>query len=183
MAQQSERKMKLKQEVKSDTDTPAKRKQARLWREASTRANRKRGVRSFTENKECAQYLGVHIAERVLSHVFKDVRVMPNCNQGYDFICNKGMKIDVKSSCQTGGIRWECGWSFNIRHNTIADHFLCLAFDNREDLNPMHAWLLPGGKFNHLMRTSISPSTIHKWDAYMLDISRVSECCNIIRGD
>ena len=151
----------------------------RLWREASTRANRKRGVRSFKKNKDCAQYFGIHIAERVLSHVFKDVKRMPITNHGYDVICNKDKLIDIKSACLS---RTQCPrWQFNIRCNTTADYFLCLAFDNREDLNPLHAWLILGSVINHLKGLSICPSTLHKWDAYALDISKVSECCNTLR--
>jgi len=157
----------------------------RLWcaanpekhKAASTRAHRKEGRLPFNVNKECSSYLGIHVAERVLSHVFKDVEVMPRGNPGFDFICNQGKWIDVKSSClQKNG-----SWQFNIRHNTTADYFLCLAFDNRESLTPLHAWLLPGSKFNHLTAASIRPSTIHKWDAYRLDISKINDCCATMR--
>jgi len=144
-----------------------------------TRASRKQGKRPYNENKECTIYLGVHIAERVLSYVFKDVKRMPMHNSGYDFVCNHGKKIDVKSACLTRTKRPQ--WAFTIKHNTTADFFLCLAFDNREDLNPLHAWLLPGNVVNHLKNASISPSTIHKWDEHRLDISKISECCVTMR--
>ena len=39
----------------------------------------------YMDNKTCALFLGVHVAERVLSHVFKQVKRMPNGNVGYDF--------------------------------------------------------------------------------------------------
>lgn len=139
------------------------------------------GHRPFNENKECGMYLGCHVAERVLSHVFKDVEVMPLMHPGYDFICNKGMKIDVKSSCIRRNGRSLGKWQFNITHNTTADFFLCLAFDNRKDLNPLHAWLLPGSKFNHLIGTTISISTIHKWDEYRLDLTKILGCCDTMR--
>jgi len=146
---------------------------------STTRASRKKGHRAFTENKECAMYLGVHIAERVLSHVFRDVERMPMHNPGFDFICSKDKWIDVKSACLSR-IKHQ-HWKFSINRNTIADYFLCLAFDNRENLTPLHAWLLPGPKFAHLSGTSITPNTIHKWDAYRLDISKISECCDTMR--
>jgi len=138
----------------------------RVWRNANPemvnaqqiRKRRKQGMRPFGENKECPMFLGVHVAERVLSHAFKDVNVMPLNNQGYDFICNKGMKIDVKSSCLHRNRNTQY-WNFHIRHNTTADFFLCLAFDNREDLNPLHAWLIPGSKLNNLSIASIRQST------------------------
>ncbi len=53
----------------------------------------------MSDNRECSSFLGCHIAEQVLSKTFKDVEIMPPSNPGYDFICNKGKKIDVKSSC------------------------------------------------------------------------------------
>ena len=163
------------------------RKRRSLWRKAnpdksracSTRSNRKYGKRPFDENRECGQYLGVYIAERVLSHVFKNVERMPIGNAGYDFVCNKGKKIDVKSSC----LHKNGCWQFNIRYNVLANDFLCIAFDNREDLTPVHVWLLPGNKFSHLTGASIHPTTIRKWDGYKLDIEKVSACCDMIRGD
>ena len=53
--------------------------------------------------------------------------------------------------------------------------------DEWEDLNPLHAWLIPGNKLNHLKCTSISPSTIHKWDEYRLNTTKISDCCDRIR--
>lgn len=161
----------------------------RLWVKANpekakdiqTRSERRQGKRPFNENKECAVFLGVHVAEQVLSRVFKDVEIMPFGNPGYDFICKSGKRIDVKSSCLQKNHK-KTTWFFNIKKNKIADFFLCLAFDNREDLNPLHAWLIPGSKLNNLVSTSISPSRIHKWDTYKLDISKMAACCDIIRG-
>ena len=141
-----------------------------------TRWHRKQGQQPFDENKKCASYLGVYIAEWALSQAFKNVKRMPVNNPGFDLICNKG-KIDVKSAC----LRKDSRWQFHIDHNTIADYFLCLAFDNREDLNPMYAWLIPGVKVNHLVSTTIAVTTIHKWDAYKLDVTKVAMCCDAIK--
>ena len=143
-----------------------------------TRVSRKHGHHPFDEDRECSMFLGVHVAEQVLSHVFKDVEKMPMHNPGFDLICNHNKLIDVKSACKR---KDRNEWQFNIRHNPIADYFLMLAFDNREDLNPMYVWLVPSEKVNHLMTTSISQSTIHKWDAYRLDISKISQCCDAMR--
>lgn len=143
-----------------------------------TRHSRKQGHQPFNENKRCGLYFGVHIAERVLSHVFKNIERMPMNNPGYDMICNTDKKIDIKSSCTR---KRDGNWSFGINHNTIADYFLCLAFDNREDLNPLHIWLIPGSKINHLTIATINPSTIHKWDEYRLNISKISDCCDAMR--
>ena len=127
-------------------------------RAQSERAHRKEGHQSMSKNKDCAVYLGVYIAEQVLSQAFKNIQKMPYGNPGYDFKCSNGFLIDVKSSC----LYKDNGWSFTIEHNTIADYFLCLAFDNRANLNPLHVWLIPGEKINHLTSASISLSTIHK---------------------
>ena len=144
-----------------------------------TRNHRKNGHLPFYDNKECPQYLGIHIAERMLRHLFNDVEVMPYGNKGYDIICNKGKRIDSKCSCVNDGRN---RWTFNINHNIIADYFICLVFDNREYFNPLHIWLIPGYVLNHLSTASISQSTIHKWDEYELPIDEVSICCDTIRG-
>lgn len=39
----------------------------------------------ITKNKECSDYLGCYIAERLLSKIYPDVQVMPHGNPGYDF--------------------------------------------------------------------------------------------------
>lgn len=146
-------------------------------REQWTRYTRKKGYQSLNKNKKCTLFLGVHVAERVLSHVFKDVERMPNCNRGYDFVCNRGKKIDVKSSCR----RKNNAWAFHINKNRIADYFLCIAFDNREDLTPLHVWLIPGEVVNHLISAGISSGTLSKWNDYLLDISKVVTCCDTLR--
>lgn len=145
---------------------------------AWTRHNRKRGMRPFDENRDCSSFLGVHVAERVLSMVFKDVKRMPMNNPGHDVVCNHGMKIDIKSACL--GKRGH--WIFVINHNTVADYFLCLAFDNRKNLNPEHIWLIPGRVVCHLQGASIRRGTLSKWDEYKLDISKVISCCDTIKS-
>ena len=108
---------------------------------------------SMDENPKCSIYLGVHIAERVLSKIFSNVIRMPNNNKGYDFICNKGFKIDVKAACLTrshgnrnrSGLRWD----FRIKKNKTPDHFLLIAFDNRTNLIPLHLWLIKGNEPLH----------------------------------
>jgi len=160
-------------------------KRRRLWRNANpnkvkatwVKAHRKQGAEPYNKNKECSLFLGVHIAERVLSHVFKDVRRMSTNNPGYDFICNQGYFVDVKSACMTSRERWV----FTIKRNTVTDYFLCLAFDNRQNLNPLYMWLLPGKEFNHLTGVSINVKTLHKWDKHLLDTSELVNCCNTIR--
>jgi hypothetical protein len=126
-------------------------------------------------------FLGVHVAEKVLSYVFDNVVRQPVTNPGFDFICNKGKKIDVKSSCLIyQNHRTPC-WNFHIDKNKIADYFLCIAFDNRKNLTPLHLWLLPADKLNHMTGTRISMNRVAKWNQYAINIDEVSKCCNIMR--
>jgi hypothetical protein len=126
-------------------------------------------------NKLSTLYLGVYVAERVLSKVFKDVKIMPSGNRGYDFICNHGKKIDVKSSATGHKGRW----MFTINKNQIADYFLCLAFESRDDLyNPVHLWMIPGHIINHKPSVSIGKTTIDKWSKYELPLNNLVVCCN-----
>jgi len=127
-------------------------------------------------------YLGVYIAERVLKNVFENVLAMPVGNPGFDFICQNGFKIDVKSACPRKR-KNSVSWEFIIRRNKIAEFFLCLAFDSRDDLNPLHMWLLPGDKFNHMSSVSINQNTIDKWDEYRLPVDKVITCCNIMKDN
>jgi len=130
-------------------------------------------------NKECGDYLGCYIAEQVLSKIFKNVQRMPYGNHGFDIICNRDLKIDIKSSA-TGDKR--DGWMFTPDQNKIADYFLCVAFDNREDLNPEHLWLIPGHVINDRVTITISKSTLHKWAKYEQPIDKAILCCNEMRG-
>jgi hypothetical protein len=151
-------------------------KARQMWRNAHHRA----GGKSMSESKDCAAYLGVYVAERALSKFFDNIERMPNNNPGYDFICGKGKKIDVKSACICQGI----SWSFTINHNQIADYFLCIAFDNRESLNPLHVWLIPGAKLKHLTALTICTGkrSIAKWSNYEQPCDKVIACCDEIRA-
>lgn len=143
--------------------------------------NIKNGILSMSENRLCPAYLGIHIAERMLSHLFKNVIRMPHNNSGFDLICSNGHKIDVKSSCRYSN---KCGtdhWMFMINHNIIADFFLFIAFDNRENLNPEHLWLIPGNVMSHLTGTRIAESTLEKWSEYEIPVDSAINCCNTLR--
>jgi len=135
----------------------------------------------MTKNKTCPVFLGVHVAERVLSRIFNNVEVMPYGTPGFDFICRKGYKIDVKSSCKIKNgtaIRWK----FYIRNNKTPDYFLLIAFDNRDDLNPEHVWLIPGNVLNTKTGVTISSSTLDKWKQYEKPIDDVLICCNKLKA-
>ena len=143
----------------------------------------KRGHLPMKDNRQCSSFLGVHVAERVLSKIFKDVVRMPYGHSGYDIVCNRGKLVDSKASCK----RYQQGryplWQFNIKKNKIADFFLLLAFDNRESLSPLHLWMIPGAIINDRDSVSISVKNVHKWDAYALPIDKVVSCCNTMRGE
>lgn len=136
---------------------------------------------SMDKNKDCASYLGVHIAEQVLSRTFKNVIRMPYGNPGYDFKCGKGYLVDIKSACRCQRCHGSDNWIFHIRKNQIAQYFLCLAFDNREDLTPEHIWLIPADDVNDKTGVSIAETTLSKWDEYRLDISKIVHCCEEMR--
>jgi hypothetical protein len=134
----------------------------------------------MSENKKCSDYLGVYIAERALSKFFDNIKRMPVGNPGYDFVCGKGFKIDVKSSCLHHTSVSASNWGFDISRNTIADYFLCLAFDNRESLNPMHVWLIPGNVINMKRQVRIANSDrgLCSWLEYERPIDKVVACCS-----
>ena len=134
-------------------------------------------------NKESANYLGITVAEKVLSNVFKNVEKMPYGNPGYDFICGKGYKVDSKASCKYIHDKRSNSWLFTINKNKTADYFALLAFDNREDINPLHFWLIPSDVINNKVGVGISASTINKWDEYKRDINKIISCCNILKGE
>jgi len=140
------------------------------------------GGKPMSESKKSSWFLGVYVAERVLSRYFDNITRMPNNNPGYDYICGKGFKIDVKSACLQHHSTTP-NWAFTIRYNTIADYFLCLAFDNRESLNPMHVWLIPMGKVCHLNGLCITNTykSLSKWNEYEKSLDKVISCCNEMR--
>lgn len=160
------------------------------------RRHEKNGTLPLKENKECGQYLGVYIAERILFNIFGGLKRMPYTNHGYDFICNKGYKIEVKSGClrfNRQHINIYQQWNFHINKNNVADYFLLLAFDNREDLNPLHVWMIHkedkiNNKFmKEYIGFSVSNSKIGllKMKDYNLEnkLEKIVECCNSLRGE
>jgi hypothetical protein len=133
--------------------------------------------------KDTAAWLGVYIAEKVLSGFFDNIIRMPTGNPGYDFICGRGFKIDVKSACLLHRRGNRHSWCFVIRRNIIPDYFLCLGFDDRDNLEPQHVWLIPGKDVNHMSAVNITNSSrcLPKWSKYERPLDRVISCCNKIR--
>lgn len=137
------------------------------------------------ENAACSNYLGIWIAERILSKYFDNISRMPVNNPGFDYICSKGFKIDVKSSCRENCKNRRVGrWTFVINKNKIADYFLCIAFDNRSDLNPEHLWLIPSALINEKGAIVIydNQNGLSKWMDYEKPIGKVLECCNSLKS-
>jgi hypothetical protein len=142
-------------------------------------------VRFMSEAKDCSMYLGVYIAEKVLSNFFDTFERMPMNNPGYDYVCGKGFKIDVKSSCLNDCGKINRRWMFNIEKNKIPDYFLCLGFDNRESLEPQHIWLIPSKEINCNRTISITnvKGSLDRMMKYERSLDRVIECCNKLRQD
>lgn len=151
----------------------------RNWLNISVKASLL-GITSIKINKKCSLFLGCYVAERVLSHIYKDVERMPIHNPGYDFICNKGYKIDVKSS-----IICKNHYKFLLRQNKIADYFLLIGFDNRKDLNPQHIWLIKGEFVNEVKALTITNSIYGMCqlsDYELTDkLKDVIKCCNNLK--
>ncbi|MFA5408816.1 MAG: hypothetical protein WC343_08630 [Bacilli bacterium] len=159
----------------------------REHREQITKWNRESRHRTgkcqaYQESPNCALYLGVHISERILSNYFENIERMPLKNPGYDFICGKGYKIDVKSS-SLHPLKYSRGkaydhphWFFKINKNCIADYFFCLAFSNRASLEPLHVWLIPANIINRLQSLIITQTQLSKWSEYEKPIDKVWSC-------
>lgn len=146
------------------------------------RNKRKRhGMTAMDENPTCPCFLGIHVAETLLSKVYKNVLRQPNGNKGFDFICDHGKKIDVKAACLYHSKKQNPYWNFNINNNKKADFFLCLAFDNRTNLNPIHIWLLPATQFNNLSSIGIAITRIDKWDKYKLRLDKIISCWDSLK--
>lgn len=136
--------------------------------------------RPLQQAKDCASYLGVFVAETALSKFFDHIKRMPYGHPGFDFICGREFKIDVKSACMSNRPKGSPGWSFQIKKNQIADYFLCVAFDNRDALNPRHVWLMPGNTVNALSTIFIRDrqEALEKWSRYERSLDRVITHCN-----
>ena len=146
------------------------------------------GLISFVKNKNCSLFLGVHISENILSKVFDNVKRMPHGNKGYDFICNKGFKIDVKSSC----LHKNNTYTFTIKYNKTANYFLCIAFDNRKNLQPQHIWLIKNNdiirnkklKKFYILGIVNKPSKLKEFSKYELTnkLEKIIHCCNKLKN-
>jgi hypothetical protein len=111
---------------------------------------------------------------------------MPFNNPGYDFVCDKGFKIDVKSGVlHKPKTSKNMYWDFHIKYNKTADYFLCIGFDNRESLTPLHVWLVPGNVINQKrsMHVANSEKILDKWSQYEQSLERVIACCDSMKQE
>jgi hypothetical protein len=111
----------------------------------------------------CSLYFGKYIGERLfckfLLIIFESVEKTAGHNDGgVDFICrhpkqefinrypqlrleiNKEYKIQLKMRCLIYYQGMSPKWLFTIK-NDIADYFILCAWDNRENLVPLHIWM------------------------------------------
>ena len=146
-------------------------------------AERRKQTRSPTTRvysySETSMFLS-NIAEKALSKFFDHIERMPPGNHGFDFLCGRLFKIDAKCSCLHAQTNQNARWEFQIDKNQIADYFLCLAFDNRESLTPLHVWVIPGNKINAIRHFTIANSiqSLSKWSKYERPLDKVIACCN-----
>ena len=144
----------------------------------------KQGWKSMYKNKSSPQFIGIVVAERLIKHLFNDFEMMPPNFPGYDAVCNKGKKINIKASTahmQQNKNSVTNTWLFAVRKNKVPDFFLCMSFDNVIDLNPLFAWLIPGSEVNTQTGIRISSSTIHKWDKWKMDLNNAQSCCDLMK--
>ena len=142
-----------------------------------------KGGKPAANNPSCSKYIG-NFAEKALSTFFGTMVMMPTDNPGYDALCGKGFKIDIKSACLQYHEQGTPSWQININHNEIADYFLILLFDSRVDKNPMHVYLIPGRDVNNLwaFRIRNAPESLAKYAKYEHPIDKVLSCCRKIKN-
>jgi len=90
------------------------------------------------ENRTDPRFIGIYIAENGIVKIYEGSKRMPYYNPGYDIICPKGYKIDVKATVLN---RYNT-LSFAINKNKIADYFALVVFNNIIELIPTHIWII-----------------------------------------
>lgn len=144
----------------------------------------------MSENEECSTYFGIWIAENYIIKTFEDADKAPYGTIGYDWICNKGKKIECKARCLDSNNAWDypIGNRRNYNYNMVADYFIISAWDNRESLNPFHVWvfhrddIVRGEPFWMRMSISISNSekVLKKFKKFEVTnrLDKLKELCN-----
>lgn len=144
---------------------------------------RKCGMKPMSENKDCSLFLGTHVTERAIKPILPNAERMPHGHPKYDYLCSQGYKVDVKSATTSiHKVKNTLQWKFKINKNIEADYFMCVAYNNRDDLNIIKMWMIPGRKINHLGQLSISPGSFEKWSEYELDPKDATVCVEKIKN-
>lgn len=139
---------------------------------------------NIKNNPACTLYLGYYISESVLSKTFKNIVRMPANHPGYDFECNRHYKIDVKSSTMLYQHGKTSYWAYIIKENKIPDYFLIIAWDTRENLKPLHIWLIPSNLINtkKILYIGNTTKSLSKWKKYERPIKTVLSHCKIFKA-
>lgn len=147
-----------------------------------------KGIQSpMEENENCAHYLGTFIAERkygriILPEIFGGIeQEMPFGHPKYDFIVTNNIKVDIKS-CTLRELKGWIGWEPHVRWNKVTDYFAMLAFDDRENLNLFHIWVIQkdeiirGNKFYRRDSIKITNKTRQLLEFKRFDYINKLEC-------
>lgn len=139
---------------------------------------------SEAKDRDPALWLGVYVAEPLLTAYFGNANKMPITNPGFDYVCSRGYKIDVKSSIISRLDKHGKGgrWKFQ-GINDIADYFFCIGFDNRDDLNVIKVWLFPKSVVSGIRTITISLSKLKKFEQYELNSESARILCENRKRD
>lgn len=122
------------------------------------------------ENRIDTRFLGIYIAENGINKIYEGSERMQINNKGYDIICPKGYKIDVKATVLN---RYNL-FNFAINKNKIADYFVLVGFNNIIELKPLHIWVVKsddniyGCQIKELNKIAIlnEPKHIYRYKKY-----------------
>jgi hypothetical protein len=139
----------------------------------------------YKENRTDNRFLGVYIGENAIHKIHEGSERKKLNNKGYDIICQKGYKIDVKTTTLS---RYNT-YVFDISENKTADYFVMIGFNNIIDLKPLHIWIIRGNEkldtgriVNDLNKLIIvnEPLYISKYEKYEKDdkLELLKTLCN-----
>lgn len=121
------------------------------------------------ENRIDNRFIGVYIAENGINKIYDKSKRMKINNVGYDIVCPKGYKIDVKATV----LNKYNNFDFAINKNKIADYFTLVGFNNIIELEPLHLWIIRSDEnvyrpINELYRFKIlnEPIYINRYKKY-----------------
>jgi len=97
------------------------------------------------ENRMNNKFIGIYIAENGIAKIYEESKRMPCNHPGYDIICPKGYKIDVKATVLS---RYNT-FCFGIQKNEVADYFILVGFNNIIELKPLHLWIIKSDENIH----------------------------------